>query len=374
MPTRFDILLQGYITDTLTPPEVEEFLQLVKDGDLRLPDAVQHLLETADHPPLPPEKEAELAGAILRRARRAERSRRPVYWLAAAAMLVIAGAGLLYTFRQERPAAPMQIVSVNSKVQPGYNQATLVLADGTTVPLDSAGNRQIRRNIRQSNGQLHYTAGNHASQINTLVTPKGGRFSITLPDGSKVWLNSASSLRYPTAFTGQQRVVELKGQGYFEIAQAPSKPFVVKVNDMEVQVLGTRFDVMAYEDEKAVNTTLLSGAVRVKNAAVAQTLRPGQQAVLEGGRTHIAVQQADTAKAIAWKNGLFLFDNMDLETILREISRWYNVEVVYHVKPSAELYGGAISRSMSLEAVLHMLEGSGFNHLQLEGRKITVLP
>jgi ferric-dicitrate binding protein FerR (iron transport regulator) len=376
MPTRFDILLQGYLAGSLTPPEVEEFLQLVRDRDVRLPDAVLHLLETAEHPPLPAGKEAELADAVLLKARRTERHRRPAYWLAAAAVLTIAGATLLYLLQPHLPASTLQTAAVKNTVQPGYDQATLLLGDGTAVPLDSAGNQQIRRNIRQSNGQLHYTAvaGNNAPQLNTLVTPKGGRFGITLPDGSKVWLNSASSLRYPTTFTGQQRVVQLKGQGYFEVAQAPSRPFVVKVNGMEVQVLGTRFDVMAYEDEKVVNTTLLSGAVRVRNETAARLLHPGQQAVIEEGSAHIAVQEADTAKAISWKNGLFLFDNMDLETILREVSRWYNVEIVYSVKPSTELYGGAISRGMSLEAVLHMLEGNGFNHLKLEGRKITVMP
>jgi ferric-dicitrate binding protein FerR (iron transport regulator) len=143
---------------------------------------------------------------------------------------------------------------------------------------------------------------------------------------------------------------------------------------MEVQVLGTRFDVMAYPDENVVNTTLLNGAVQVKNAGATRLLRPGQQAVLNGGNNHITIQQADTTNVIAWKNGLFLFDNMDLQTILREVSRWYNVEVVYTVTPSSELYGGAISRNMSLEAVLHLLEGNGFNHLKTEDRKILVLP
>lgn len=377
MATRFDILLKGYISGTLTPAEAEEFLQLVKDQDHRLPDAVQRLLENEHHPALPPEKEQEMADAILSRARRAERKRIPMFRLAAAAaVLAVLGAGLLFMLNSRRPAAPTPRTATASATAPGHNKATLILADGTVVPLDSAGEQQIGQGIRQSKGQLRYTAEAKSGsiQFNTLATPRGGQFRLTLPDGSRVWLNSASSLRYPTAFNGGQRVVELKGQGYFEIAQAPSQPFIVKVNSMEVQVLGTRFDVMAYPDENVVNTTLLNGAVQVKNASATRLLRPGQQAVLNDGNNHITIQQADTTKVIAWKNGLFLFDNMDLQTILREVSRWYNVEVVYTVTPSSELYGGAISRNMSLEAVLHLLEGNGFNHLKTEDRKILVLP
>lgn len=377
MATRFDILLKGYISGTLTPAEAEEFLQLVKDQDHRLPDAVQRLLENEHHPALPPEKEREMADAILSRARRTERKRIPMFRLAAAAaVLAVLGAGLLFMLNSRQPAAPTPQTATASPTAPGHNKATLILADGTVVPLDSAGEQQIGRGILQSKGQLRYTAEAKSGsiQFNTLATPRGGQFRLTLPDGSRVWLNSASSLRYPTAFNGGQRVVELKGQGYFEIAQAPSQPFIVKVNSMEVQVLGTRFDVMAYPDENVVNTTLLNGAVQVKNAGATRLLRPGQQAVLNGGNNHITIQQADTTKVIAWKNGLFLFDNMDLQTILREVSRWYNVEVVYTVTPSSELYGGAISRNMSLEAVLHLLEGNGFNHLKIEDRKILVLP
>lgn len=377
MATRFDILLKGYISGTLTPAEAEEFLQLVKDEDHRLPGAVQRLLESEDHPALPPEKEREMADAILSRARRVEHKRIPLFRIAAAAaVLAVLGAGLLFMLNNRRPSAPVPTIATTDSVAPGHNKATLMLADGSVVPLDSAGDQQIRQGIHQSQGQLRYTAEakSGGTQFNTLATPRGGQFRLTLPDGSRVWLNSASSLRYPTAFNGRQRVVELKGQGYFEIAPAPSQPFIVKVNSMEVQVLGTRFDIMAYPDENAVNTTLLNGAVQVKNAGATRLLRPGQQAVLNGENDHITIQNADTTKAIAWKNGLFLFDNMDLQTILREVSRWYNVEVVYTVTPSAELYGGAISRNMSLEAVLHLLEGNGFNHLKTEGRKILVLP
>ncbi|MGX5816889.1 FecR family protein [Chitinophaga lutea] len=370
MPTRFDILLQGYLDGKLTPPELEEFLQLVRERDLRLPAAMDRLLEMTEHPPLPVEKETAMATAILRKARRTEGIRRSLYW-AAAVVILLAGASVYYLLPSHRIDAP--IAAAGGKyARPAFNQATLVLDDGTVVPLDSAASRQIGQNVRQANGQLHYAAADVPPQVNTLVTPKGGRFGITLPDGSKVWLNSASSLRYPTAFIGSSRVVELKGQGYFEVAPQAGQPFLVKVNDMEVQVLGTRFDVMAYEEEKAISTTLLSGAVRVGRADDLRVLKPGQQAVLN--ETGMIVQAADTAKAIAWKNGIFMFDNMDLATILREISRWYNVDIVYGVRPSAELYGGAISRDMSLEAVLRMLEENGFNRLKLEGRKITVLP
>ncbi|UYQ91142.1 FecR domain-containing protein [Chitinophaga horti] len=372
MPTRFDILLQGYVSGSLTPAELEEFLQLVKDQDLRLPAAVEQLLETSNQPLLPPERGVEMAQAILAKARQQERSRRKVYWLAAASVMLVVGMALLLEQRPKR-VITAQVKTISNTLP---DQPSLVLADGTVVPLDSAGNRQISAGIRQRNGQLLYstTAESYsAPQLNKLVTPRGGRFGLTLPDGSRVWLNSASSLSYPTAFAGEKRVVELDGQAYFEVTGNTAQPFIVKVNQLEVQVLGTRFDVMAYSDEQVINTTLLSGAVRVKNAAGERMLQPGQQAVQERDGRFI-VQAADTAKAVAWKNGIFLFDNMNLETILREVARWYNVEIVYSVQPSKELYGGAISRNMGLEAVLRMLEGNGYNHLELRGNKITVLP
>jgi ferric-dicitrate binding protein FerR (iron transport regulator) len=245
--------------------------------------------------------------------------------------------------------------------------------------LDSTGNQVIRQGqtaIRQQNGQLLYASqGSDAGiRYNKLSTPRGGQFRIVLPDGTKVWLNSASSLRYPTAFAGKQRIVELEGQAYFEVAKNAAQPFKVMVQEMEVQVLGTDFDVMAYPDETTVNTTLLAGSVQVKEGPALQLLQPGQQAVLNNQDHAITVKEADLKKVMAWRNGLFVFNHMALPAILREVARWYDVEIVYAAPPSPELYGGGISRRLHLSAVLGLLEGNGYNHFRIEGRKVIVLP
>lgn len=302
----------------------------------------------------------------------------PFRYAAAAVLLLLAG--LLFLWPQaEKQTAPTSAQLPDGDVAPGNNKAVLTLADGSVVTLDSAGNQVITRGhtrVMQQNGQLVYQA-QHAEaglQYHRLSTPRGGRFRLTLPDGTKVWLNSASSIRYPTAFTGEQRIVELEGQGYFEVAKNAQQPFKVMVNTMEVQVLGTHFDVMAYKDEATVNTTLLEGSVQVKDGAALQLLKPGQQAVLDQESRTITVQEADVSKIIAWKNGLFVFNNMPLTSILREVARWYDVDIVYQATPGTELYGGGISRNLNLSGVLDLLEASGFNHFSIEGRKVIVLP
>lgn len=306
----------------------------------------------------------------------------PMRYAAAAAVLA-AIVALAFLWRSPRRHAPVKTPLAQQAakpVTPGSDRATLTLANGTTITLDSTGQQVIsggNTRITQQHGQLVYgTPGSKEQNIqyHTLSTPRGGQFKLTLPDGTKVWLNSASSLRYPTAFTGSSRTVELQGQGYFEVAQNAAQPFKVTVNSMEVQVLGTSFDIMAYNDEATVNTTLVNGAVQVKEGSRLQLLHPGQQAMLNPATHALSVQAADVQKVIAWKNGLFVFNNMTLAAILREIARWYDVEIVYTVQPSQDLYGGGISRSLQLPGVLSLLEANGANHFRMEGRKVIVLP
>ena len=290
---------------------------------------------------------------------------------AAALMLLLAGSAYWYVNKQpEKTIAAVEPVT-HTDIAPGMNKAVLTLGDGSTVTLDSAGNQMIKQGIRKQNGQLLYT-GEGEVHYNKLSTPRGGQFKIVLPDGTKAWLNSASTLRYPTAFNGTDRTVELEGQAYFEVAKNAAQPFKVTVGHMEVQVLGTDFDVMAYPDESTINTTLLAGSVQIKEGSALQLLQPGQQAVVSTNA--IAVKNADLKKVTAWKNGLFVFNNMALPAILREVARWYDVEIVYAAKPSEELYGGGIGRNLNLSGVLDLLEGNGYNHFRIEGRKVIVLP
>jgi len=296
---------------------------------------------------------------------------------AAAAVVFLLGAGV-FAFLQKDNKVKDNIVLLQD-VTPGSNKATLLLANGASVTLDSAGSRIIQQGntaIQQHNGQLKYQADGSPADVgyNTLSTPRGAQFRVTLSDGTKVWLNSASSLKYPTAFTGKERIVELHGQGYFEVAKNAGQPFKVRINNMDVNVLGTHFDIMAYPDEKMVSTTLLEGAVQVHSGGDVQLLKPGEQAVLNKESHQLSVHAVAVNKVIAWKEGLFVFNNMDLATILREISRWYDVEIVYEVVPNGKLYGGGISRHLQLSEVLHFLEANGINRFKISGRKVIVLP
>jgi transmembrane sensor len=193
-----------------------------------------------------------------------------------------------------------------------------------------------------------------------------------LPDGTIVWLNAASSLKFPTSFAGSKRQVELTGEAYFEVTENKSMPFEVLTGETSVSVLGTHFNINAYADEASINTTLLEGAVKVHTGQAAKLLKPGQQSVFVNATGALSIQPADVDQAIAWKRGFFEFDNTDLQTIMRQISRWYDVDIVYQIQGSKALFGGGISRKLNLSEVLHLLEASGV-YFKVENRKVTVL-
>jgi ferric-dicitrate binding protein FerR (iron transport regulator) len=216
-------------------------------------------------------------------------------------------------------------------------------------------------------------ASNQGSLIsyNTLSTPRGGQYQLVLPDGSKVWLNASSSIHFPTAFAGHERNVELTGEAYFEIAKNKQKPFHVNVNGMQVEVLGTHFNVNAYGDEGAIKTSLLEGSVKIKKGNISGLLKPGQQGVLKKNSTDLEIKNADMNEAIAWKNGLFEFDGADIKSIMREIGRWYDVDVVYAGKVPDRRFEGKISRDAQLSDVLKILALSNVK-FSVEGKKIIV--
>jgi transmembrane sensor len=379
-PSRITYLLKSYTSKTCTREELNElfaYLAAAENNEAlydTIEEAYQDIHPGSELPEI--DYESVFDNIILQSPARKLFVFRSV--AAAAALLFLAVTALWWVGRNKTDTNST-IGTVFTDVSPGTNKATLTLADGSTVTLDSAGNQVISHgstNITQQNGQLLYAAQKAGAgiQYNKLATPRGGQYRVTLPDGTKVWLNSSSTLKYPTAFTGSQRIVELEGQGYFEVASNAAQPFKVLVNDMEVQVLGTHFDVMAYKDETTVNTTLLEGKVQVKEGANLQLLKPGQQALRNNQNHTISVQEADVKKVMAWKNGLFVFNNMALPAILREIARWYDVDIIYQTLPSTELYGGGIGRNLHLSNVLSLLETSGYNHFKLDGRKVIVLP
>lgn len=382
--SRIIYLLQRYVQKTCSKEELEELFTYISEApeDETLERLIAHAYQQV--PPGAELPEVDYDGIYENIVHREPAKRKRIFVLArvaaAAVLLLLAGAAhrLLNPQPQMDKGNPIA-KEMPADVAPGKDKATLTLADGSTLTLDSTGNRVISNGdtrVTQQNGQLLYGAEDKDAglQYHKLSTPRGGQYKVTLPDGTKVWLNSASSLRYPTAFTGKERKVELEGQGYFEVTQNAVQPFIVMVNTMEVQVLGTQFDVMAYKDEATVNTTLLQGAVLVKEGEGARLLKPEQQAVLHRESRVMTVQPADVKKVIAWKNGLFVFNNMALPAILREVARWYDVEIDYQAAPSKELYGGGISRNLHLSNVLGLLEANGYNHFRIEGKKVIVLP
>lgn len=260
----------------------------------------------------------------------------------------------------------------------------LTLANGTQIVLDSVENgtlaQQGNANISKlNNGQLAYnnitSLHGKPTEIlyNTLSTAKGGQTAITLSDGSKVFLNAASSIRFPTVFSGKERTVEITGEAYFEIAQNKSVPFIVNVKNASIKVLGTHFNVMAYDDEHILQATLLEGSVVVSEDNLSKYLKPGQQASIKLGQTIQVIDEVDTVQTVAWKNGEFQFDITDIESIMRQLERWYSIDVEYEggQKPDIRL-SGSISRTVNLSSVLRLMEDNGA-HLRVDGKKVTVL-
>ncbi|PUZ20991.1 DUF4974 domain-containing protein [Chitinophaga costaii] len=269
-------------------------------------------------------------------------------------------------------------------IGPGHNGAILTLADGSKVVLDSMGNgvvaTQYGAKVSLYNGQLAYDPVNSSATgsliYNTVTTPKGREFRLQLPDGSKVWLNAASTVRYPTTFTDKERRVELEGEAYFEVAKNASRPFIVKLNDATaVEVLGTSFNINAYKNETAIKTTLLEGAVRLQAYQQVQTLTPGQQASISLARQQMKViSNVDIDHVMAWKNGLFDFNDASLEEVMRQLERWYDIEVIYEKGIPAIRFGGEINKKNSLQDVLQILESSNVHYRLEEGRKLVVVP
>ena len=265
-------------------------------------------------------------------------------------------------------------------VSPGGDKATLILADGSTILLDEAQNGTIAQQgnskIIKLDGKLSYDPTNKNSReivYNTISTPKGGQYQLELPDGSQVWLNATSSIHFPTSFTGTERRIEITGEAYFEIAKNPNMPFIVTVSNSEVQVLGTHFNINAYNDEDNVKTTLLEGSVRFVNDGSVNILKPGQQAQLTKEGTTKVVSDVNVDNVVAWKNGMFDFENASIETVMRQLSRWYDVEIEYKGKTD-DLFIAEMRRNIKLSDALKALELTGKVKFDIQDKKIIVMP
>jgi len=305
------------------------------------------------------------------------------WWAAAAILLLFASGGYLFLNHEN---SKTQVASIHNNVPvndaaPGGNKAILTLANGSKIVLNNVKNGALTQQgntkvVKLDDGKLAYqsdeTTAPIAVEYNTVSTPRGGQYQLTLADGSKVWLNAESAITFPTAFTGNERKVTIKGEAYFEVAHDASKPFQVTVNGMQVQVLGTHFNINAYDDEGEIKTTLLEGSVKVSKGPESKLITPGQQAVVSSTEPKIVVQQADVDEAVAWKNGLFHFNNADLQEVMRQLSRWYDVNVMYDGTIPKREFAGEMQRDLNLSQVLELLVKNDV-HFKIDGKKIIVL-
>lgn len=403
-PLSFEELLQKYINQTCSPAEVDQLFELLEKGEEgtagneALKQQFQQGLQPTGYTNDALRERLQSRFALVKQQiaeeQPASKSKSLVWqWAAAAAIIVLVGCGIWYWLITQKPVATTSQQEI--EVPPGSDKAVLTLADGKTISLDSSIHgtigRQGQTSINQRGGQLIYDASKTASGeaiYNTLSTPRGGQYQLTLPDGSKVWLNAASSIRFPAMFNDSARVVYITGEVYFEVSHLTNRkgnraPFEVIVAPGQVgpgevvKVFGTRFNVNAYNDEDAIRTTLLEGAVAVKSAIDGSTvaLKPGEQAVLAGTHSTLTLNHSPNLEQVmAWKNGLFRFDGVELKTMMRQLARWYDVEITFAPgAPVMELFNGAIQRSLQLSQVLTGMDAMGI-HVKKEGKRLIVMP
>jgi transmembrane sensor len=406
MNNRLHYLLERYVAGTETAEEHAELLQLIHSADQELPVKEwmeQHWQQLSQVHTLSFERtgrlfefitaaeEQQTPGKVVHRVHFMRRWR----WVAAASVILILGVATFLWINNVNRESSLVHNETNNKpvdIAPGGNKAILTLSDGSTITLDSATNGTIAQQgnadvVKLADGQVEYKLkGNTAGQVlmNTMSTPRGGQYQLTLPDGTKVWLNAASSITYPAVFVGRERNVKVTGEAYFEVAKNKEKPFIVDVDGKNtVEVLGTHFNVNAYNDEDESKVTLLEGSVKVSVVSARpddpvgrgqlSVLNPGQQSVLTHNSQLTTHNAVDLEQVMAWKNGMFEFNKTDLRTIMRQISRWYDVDIQYNGKPTNELFGGGISRNLPLTNVLKLLETNGVQFSR-NGKTVIVTP
>ncbi|MFD2555088.1 FecR family protein [Sphingobacterium tabacisoli] len=294
------------------------------------------------------------------------------WWSAVACLFLLAIGVMFYFYKTNSFSAVDNVAKLTEPIKPGSNRATLTFADGSTVALSpTQGGVVVGETMTYDDGS---TISSKKVTYATLATPRGGQYRVTLPDGTKVWLNAASSLQYPTLFDGDERKVRLTGEAYFEVAHKEDQPFVVETAQQSLKVLGTVFNINAYEEEGKTSTTLLEGKVAVRSndlqGTKSATLAPGQQSILE--ETGLRVVPVDVQDAIAWREGKFLFSHSDIYSVMRQIARWYDVEIIYEGDLSAVLFTGSMSRFADIHTVVQNLELTREIELNIQGRRVVV--
>ncbi len=384
--TRLTFLLHAYFSDTISPEDTKELLDYISIADQ------QELDRTIDEV-IPPddikddwdlERLSPVYSQILADKRfiaAAPKKQLPLkrYLSIAASLFVLLSISFsLYYFFGRNPSGRQNQIAKGPLV-PGYDHAVLALDKmdlihldtATTLNMTYAGARIVQRNNTLDYSRIHMDRA--ASAMNTLTTPRGGQFALVLDDGTKIWLNAASQLRYPAVFTGSNRLVELTGEAYFEVAKDSKHPFQVRVGNSTVQVLGTHFNINAYPDQPGMETTLLEGSVRLLNKGKSALLKPGEKAAVARYDGAIAIHSVDVAEAIAWKKGLISFRDEDISAIMKKISRWYDADVVFSKTPDKQLFGGTLNRKKPLAELLKNLEVLCDLKFKIEGRRIIVM-
>ena len=396
---RVEALLDGYLAGTLSDTELNEFLLLINKEDHFLKSVIDEWLQQESFTGLADaekgkmifrqiiEKKDSLASTTKEAAKVIGISKYGWKRLLVAAGifgLLLCGVWLILSQHQDKQNQIVVEAPIRD-VAPGSNKAILTLADGKQIILDSAqGNIVQRGNLKVTNlgGKLDYEGQSNTVEYHTLSTPRGGQYKLVLPDGSDVWLNAASSITFPTVFIGKKRNVTITGEAYFEVAHNAKQPFHVKVNRMNIEVLGTHFNINSYTDESYIKTTLLEGSVKIsRNDGETVLLKPRQQARVNQLTVEpITITTPDIDEVMAWKNGRFFYNNSDLKTIMRQVMRWYDVDVEYKNNIPVRYFTADISRDKKLSAILKILELSNI-HFRLEessssghAGKITVLP
>lgn len=381
-------LLEKFLDDSASPEEIIALRQMLKDPGtaVRAKEWMETVLAEDRFPAYTDYDTSSMFDEVYAKAATEEpfsARRVPLlrsWWAAAAVALLLCMAAYFWLIREK--AAPDAPSIAATDIQPGHAGAILILADGSQVSLDSIKNGLVAlqggATAKVVNGNLYYEGSDKQIVYNTLFTPKGRQFQVTLPDGTQVWLNSVSSIKYPLTFSGDNRTVTITGEAYFEVAKNAGKPFLVEVpGKAVVEVTGTHFNVNAYANESSINTTLLEGHVKVfrpaaSNAAVA--LQPGQQARINGPSKAISIlDNVDTEHIMAWKKGQFSFDGIAFEESMRQLERWYNIEVIYASTVPDLVLAGKMTRDVPLNALLKNLEIMGL-HYRLEGRKLIIMP
>ncbi len=384
---RISYLLEIYSSRKATPSEEEELFEWVKKGKERpIKKHIEKLISDYNLNVLVPAVDWEriydriIEEKDLDNVQKKTRKMTWVRWAAAAVVLLFLGTGYYYFASKKEPqkvAKSDQPKTIDIAPPNGVN-AVLTLSNGQNIILDSTGNGVVAMQgtvhvVKSADGQLAYKGSSENIEYNTLSNPRGSKvISLVLADGSKVWLNAASTLKYPTAFAGKERKVEITGEAYFEVSHDAAMPFIVSKGETSVRVLGTHFNVNAYDDDSVLNVTLLEGSVKVSKGNESVLIAPGQQAAIGDSRlaTH---DNVDIDEVMAWKNGLFSFKAADIETIMRQVSRWYNVDVVFE-KPITEKFYAQVSRNTDVSNLLKMLEATKAVHFKIEGKTIKVMP